>query len=278
VAVAAELRRLLEGSAHLRRRGDALARHTIQSGPQHLEHPVQEAYSLRCIPQVLGPVHEALAAARARVDIELNAVTDNPIVLREQRRFVHGGNFHGDYIATAMDQLKAAMVKLTMLSERRINGFLHPSLSRGLPPFLNLGRPGLTLGLQGLQFVATSTTAHSQTLAFPQAVHSIPTNGDNQDVVSLGTEAALIAARVVENAAVVLAIEAVVLAQAADALGVAGTLCPSSQALYGLVRTHLAAVRQDRVIHSELAALLIALREPAPAPSHAGDGAAAWEK
>jgi histidine ammonia-lyase len=180
-------------------------------------------------------------------------------VLVDEGRFVHGGNFHGDYVSAAVDQLKAAVVKLTMLSERRINFYLHASINKILPPFANLGTPGFNLGLQGMQFVATSTTAQSQTLAYPQHLHSIPTNGDNQDVVSLGTDAALIAKRVVDNAWIVTTIEAIVLAQAVDCLNIAGDLCVATRTLYETVRADVPPVTHDRPMQREIEALLCRL-------------------
>src|SRR4029077_19960324 len=116
-----------------------------------------------------------------------------PIIDFKAELFLHGGNLHGDYIATAMDQLKISLVKMTILSERRINFFMNRNVNQTFTPFLNLNQPGLTLALQGVQFVATSTTAQSQSLAYPHSIHSISTNADNQDVVSMGTDAALIA-------------------------------------------------------------------------------------
>jgi len=201
-------------------------------------------------------VFDTLAAVKATVEMELNAVTDNPVVLSVQRRVLHGGNFHGDYVSSSMDQLRMAIVKLTMLSERRINFLLNPNIKHPWQPFLNLRVPGLNLGLQGLQFVATSTTARSQTLAYPQSVHSIPTNGDNQDVVSLGTDAALLTHLVIQQAFVVVCIETIVLAQAVDSLGIAGDICETSHALYESVREVMAPVTEDRVVYPELAALL----------------------
>ncbi len=213
---------------------------------------LQEVYSFRCVPQILGPILETLERAEAVVAVELNSVTDNPIVDLEAHTFLHGGNFHGDYIATAVDQLKAAIVKLTILSERRINFFLNRNVNQVLSPFLNLNQPGLTLALQGVQFVATSTTAHSQSLAYPHSLHSISTNADNQDVVSMGTDAALIAAKVLENGYIVHAIEQLVLTQAVDVLNCKDQLGQSSQALYERLRAHIRAVTEDRSFSIEL--------------------------
>lgn len=260
VAVAHSMRELLASSQLLRSRKIFVGKEQTNGDVNRIPEDVQEIYSLRCIPQILGPVLDTLLCAKKVIETEINSVTDNPIIDAEHEHFLHGGNFHGDYIAAAIDQLKMTLVKLTMLSERQTNFFLNQKVNRHFPPFLNLNKPGLTLGLQGLQFVATSTTAQSQTLAFPQYVHSIPTNGDNQDVVSMGTDAALLTAKVVDNAFVVLAVELVVLAQAIDYLAEEEKLSQSSKALYKGLRTILPTVREDRVITAELQKIVGFLR------------------
>ncbi|HSW77480.1 MAG TPA: aromatic amino acid ammonia-lyase [Candidatus Chromulinivoraceae bacterium] len=250
--VARRIRELLKDSYLLKSRSELHKTVKAQDDVLELPQAVQEVYSLRCIPQILGPIHETLTKTIATVEIELNAVTDNPIVDRELGEFIHGGNFHGDYIASAIDQLKAALVKLTMLSERRVNFFLNKNVNKFFPPFLNLKKPGLTLGLQGMQFVATSTTAQSQSLAYPHHLHSIPTNGDNQDVVSMGTDAALLAAKVVENAYIVVAIERITLAQAVDFTKEIAQLSQPIQTEYRAIREVFPAVIDDRAFSSEI--------------------------
>lgn len=172
----------------------------------------QEFYSLRCVPQILGPIHEATVRAERTVTVELNSVTDNPIFTNDGH--IHNGNFHGDFISYEMDCLKIAVAKLSLLAERQLHQLLHPRLHSKLPPFLNRGIPGVTLGLQGMQFTATSTVAENQALTTPLSTHSIPTNGDNQDIVSMGTNSALLCRKVIENTYQVLAIQAVSLVQA----------------------------------------------------------------
>lgn len=277
--VASQLRQHLHGSRRLRQRRGVFAGHGGKSELHSLDAPVQEVYSIRCIPQILGPVFDTLTAVSERVQIELNAVTDNPVVLWDEERTVHGGNFHGDYISLSVDELKIVAVKLTMLAERRVNFLLHPNIKHPWEPFLNRKTPGLTLALQGLQFVATSTTAQSQTLGYPQYLHSIPTNGDNQDVVSLGTDAALVADRVVDNAFIVQAIEAAVLAQAVDCAGIGAELCEASRAFYQHVRDVLPVVDEDRFIAPELHCLFERIRSaPLPAfTSNSGPSVAGQE-
>jgi len=257
VAVAKILRQILS-SSHLRRnrfhfsRQNGVEEEILNQDVHQISESVQEIYSFRCIPQILGPVFEACENMKRIVEIEINSVTDNPIVDWENNTFIHGGNFHGDYIASTIDQLKAALIKLTMLSERRINFFLNRNLNKYFPPFLNLRKPGLDLGLQGLQFVATSTTAVSQSLAYPHHIHSIPTNGDNQDVVSMGTDAALLAAKVIDNAYIVIAIELIVLAQATEFLDIKNKLSNSSEGLLREIRKIFPKIDRDRVIIYEL--------------------------
>ncbi|MEK7628406.1 MAG: aromatic amino acid ammonia-lyase [Patescibacteria group bacterium] len=221
---------------------------------------LQEVYSMRCIPQILGPAYETIQNAKRVVEIEMNSVTDNPILDKKTTRFLHGGNFHGDYVATAVDHMKVGLAKITMLSERRVNYFLNKNVNHSFAPFLNMQTPGLSMGLQGLQFVATSTTALNQSLGYPHSLHSIPTNGDNQDVVSMGTDAALITAKVTENAYTVLAIEMVTLAQAVDLLGIEKMLSTSGRELYRDTRAQIKAVIADRTLTTELNNLADSLR------------------
>lgn len=254
--VASKLRAILSSSKLLRDR-KILSKHQNHSDEvQKIPDNVQEVYSLRCLAQILGPVYEAIEKTREIVEIEINSVTDNPIVDWENEKFLHGGNFHGDYIAYAVDQLKMTLVKLSILSERRINFFLNTNVNKSFPPFLNLKKPGLTLALQGLQFVATSTTAKNQTLAFPQYIHSIPTNADNQDVVSMGTDAALFCAQVVENVYIVQVIEAVTLAQCVDVLGNVAKLSRETKKLFQDVRRIFPAISNDRVLTKQLAKMV----------------------
>jgi len=172
----------------------------------------QEIYSLRCVPQILGPIYDSIKRAKQTISVELQSVTDNPIFSSDQ--IVHNGNFHGDYVSYEMDCLKIAITKLSILLDRQMHFLLHERINQKFPPFLNANTPGLTLGLQGLQFVATSTTAESQTLSNPMSVHSIPTNGDNQDVVSMGTNSALLANKIIDNTCDVLAAQSIAVVQA----------------------------------------------------------------
>jgi len=244
----------------MRKRSPFQKKHRITNETYEISEDVQEIYSFRCIPQIIGPILEVLLTTRQTVETEINSVTDNPIIDHTSKLFLHGGNFHGEYIAVAIDQLKAAITKLSMLSERRTNFFLHHRINRHFPPFLNMKKPGLTLGLQGLQFVATSTTSQNQSLAFPHHIHSIPTNGDNQDVVSMGTDAAQFAMKVIDNTYVVLAIELVALAQATDILGIRRRLSDPARNLYEKVRACIAPIKEDRVLIHELPELVTKIK------------------
>ena len=202
-----------------------------------MKHKVQPFYSLRCVPQILGPIYDEILNAEKVLVNELNSVDDNPIIDPETKNVYHGGNFHGDYISYENDKLKIAITKLTMLMERQLNYLLHNKINEILPPFLNMGHLGLNYGLQGTQFTATSTTAECQTLSNPMYIHSIPNNNDNQDIVSMGTNSAEIAARVIENSFQVMAIHLIGLAQAVDILNIKEKLSSKTAKLYEDIRT-----------------------------------------
>jgi len=193
---------------------------------------IQPYYSLRCVPQVLGPIWDELENAEKVLISELNSVDDNPIVDFETQNVYHGGNFHGDYVSFEMDKLKIAITKLTMLVERQLNYLLHDRINDILPPFVNLGKLGLNYGMQGAQFTATSTTAECQMLSNPMYVHSIPNNNDNQDIVSMGTNSALIAKQVIDNSFQVLSLHFMALAQAIDYLKIKDKMADFTREIY----------------------------------------------
>lgn len=213
---------------------------------------VQEYYSIRCVPQILGPVSDTIRNAQTVLENEVNSVNDNPIIDKANNNVFHGGNFHGDYVALEMDKLKIAITKLSMLSERQLNFLMNEKLNGVLPPFVNLGTLGLNLGMQAAQFTATSTTAENQMLSNPMYVHSIPSNNDNQDVVSMGTNAALICHKVIENTYQILAIELVSTAQAIDALKVDGKLSAKSKEVYNQVRKIVPRFEDDTILYKKL--------------------------
>lgn len=261
IRVAELMRSLSEGSKLLRNRKIELFH---KSGEQVFKQKVQPYYSLRCVPQILGPVYDTLMNAGQVIENEVNSVDDNPIVDMASANVIHGGNFHGDYISFEMDKLKIAVTKMTMLAERQMNYLFHDRINGILPPFVNLGVLGLNYGLQASQFTATSTTAESQTLSNPMYVHSIPNNNDNQDIVSMGTNSALICRTVVENCSQVLAIHLMALVQAVDCLDVADKLAPATRKLYDKVRGIVPVFKDDTPKYNEIKALQRVILESSP--------------
>ncbi|SFW51890.1 HAL/PAL/TAL family ammonia-lyase [Chitinophaga sancti] len=240
--VAAAMRDVLKDSKMIRHRPDHFYKELEE---EIFKDKVQEYYSLRCVPQVLGPVYDTLAHAEQIVIQELNSVSDNPVVDHHQQNVFHGGNFHGDYISLEMDKVKIAITKLSMLSERQLNYLMNDKLNHKFPPFMNLGKLGLNFGMQGIQFTATSTVAENQTLSFPMYVHSIPNNNDNQDIVSMGTNAALLTQKVIENTFEVLAIQVMTMLQAVDYLNCQDKLSSFSHLIYQEVRAIFPKFIQD---------------------------------
>ena len=151
---------------------------------------IQDAYSIRCAPQVLSPVIESIEAAERIVTLEANSTNDNPVIIPDEQRVLHGGNFHGQSIGYYMDCLAIALATLSNISERRLNMLLDNKLNGELPEYLIAGTRGLDMGFMGAQYLATSTTAENRQLANPVSTNSISCNASNQDVVSMGTIAA----------------------------------------------------------------------------------------
>lgn len=197
-----------------------------------IEDKVQEYYSLRCVPQILGPVYDTIEFTAQIITQELNSVNDNPVIDYRNGNIFHGGNFHGDYVAIEMDKLKIAVTKLSMLAERQLNFLLNPALNKKLAPFINTGTLGLNFGVQGIQYPAVSNVAENQTLSNPAYIHSIPNNNDNQDIVSMGTNAALLCARVIENTFEVLSVHALAIIQAIASKNFAEKLSPATRWMY----------------------------------------------
>ena len=245
--VASLMRDFLKDSQLIRKREDHL--YTGLNDEEIFKEKVQEYYSIRCVPQILGPVLDTLKSVEKILEEEINSANDNPIIDMETKHVYHGGNFHGDYISLEMDKLKIVVAKLTMLAERQLNYLLNAKINEILPPFVNLGKLGFNFGMQGVQFTATSTTAESQMLSNPMYVHSIPNNNDNQDIVSMGTNSAVIAAKVVENAFEVLAIEIITIVQAIDALNYKDQLSSESKAIYNDVRNIIPTFSNDQVMY-----------------------------
>ena len=248
--IARAMRSVLSDSKLIEKRGDHLYNGKIEE--KIFKQKIQEYYSLRCVPQVLGPVCDSILNTEEVLINEVNSVNDNPVVDIETQTVYHGGNFHGDYVSFEMDKLKIAITKLSMLSERQTNFLMNNKLNEILPPFVNLGTLGLNLGLQGTQFTATSTVAENQTLSNPMYIHSIPNNNDNQDIVSMGTNAALLTKKVIENTFQVLAVEFLAIIQAVDYLDVSHQLAGKSQKIYNELRKIVPVFTEDTPKYSEL--------------------------
>ena len=233
--IAAMLRQVLKGSKMIHSRSEHLY------NPANIQHDVfedkvQEYYSLRCVTQILGPVYDTLEHAEKIVVDELNSVNDNPVIDHENRNIFHGGNFHGDYVSLEMDKIKIATTRVSMLAERQLNYLLNNNLNKILPPFVNLGVLGFNFGMQGIQFTAVSTVAENQTLSYPMYVHSIPNNNDNQDIVSMGCNAAIMTRKVIDNSFEVLAIQSMTILQAIEYLSCQEKLSPATRSVYETVR------------------------------------------
>ncbi len=250
--IARWLRETSEGSRHLQKREHELY-DPSKNRDTYFEHKVQAYYSLRCIPQIYGPILDTLRNAAEVLQNEVNSACDNPIVDYTSKNIYHGGNFHGDYISLEADKVKIAMVRLAMTAERQLNYLFHDRINGILPPFLNLGTLGLNYGMQACQFTATSTTAECQTLAMPNYVHSIPNNNDNQDIVSMGTNSALLCKRVIDNAYQVVSILFIALAQATDCLDLADKLAPRTREQYDAIRKICPKFVEDTPFYEEIA-------------------------
>ena len=245
--VAKRMRQNLTDSTLIRKREDHL--YSGENNEDVFKEKIQEYYSLRCVPQIVGPILETIDNVAAVLEKEFNSANDNPIIDVKNQQVYHGGNFHGDYISLEMDKLKIVITKLTMLAERQLNYLLNSKINEILPPFVNLGTLGFNFGMQGVQFTATSTTAENQMLSNPMYVHSIPNNNDNQDIVSMGTNAAVITAKVIENAFEVLSIELITIVQAIDYLDQKDKIASVTRKVYDEIRAIIPEFKEDQVMY-----------------------------
>ncbi|MDR1129405.1 MAG: aromatic amino acid ammonia-lyase [Prevotellaceae bacterium] len=247
--VALKMREFLKDSRRIKSR-ETLYGEIVREN--HIEHKVQPFYSLRCIPQILGPVYDTLLFARKVVENELNSTTDNPVVDAGAQTVYHGGNFHGDCISLEMDKLKLVMTRVGMLAERQLNYLMNPAINGCLKPFVNSGTPGLNFGFQGIQFTATSTAAENQALSTSSYIHSIPNNNDNQDIVSMGFNAACTTKRIIDNVFEILAVQAAAVIQGVDMLDCKEELSSESRKIHSILRNVFAPVNGDRSTRNEL--------------------------
>lgn len=246
LSVAENMRSVLKDSGMIRKREELFADdEALQQ--REFKKKIQEYYSIRCVPQILGPVLDTLEYAQKVVEREVNSTNDNPIVREDLDNVFHGGNFHGDYVSLEMDKVKIVITRLTMLAERQLNFLLNNKINDIFPPFLNAQTLGFNFGLQAMQFTATSTTAENQTLSNPMYVHSISNNNDNQDIVSMGTNSAVIARKVIENGFQVMAIHAIAVAQAIDLLPAEKRerLASKTKEIYALIRKTTPMINED---------------------------------
>jgi histidine ammonia-lyase len=233
---ASNLRRLLEGS-------EIVASHRESS------HLVQDAYSLRCVPQVHGAFRDTLAHAERVLSIELGSVSDNPVVT-DDGEVISGGNFHGQPVAIALDALAAAAVSLASISERHLYRLLDPATNNGLPAFL-VERPGMNSGFMLVQYTAASLVSESKSLAHPASIDSIPSSAGQEDHVSMGMTSARHARECVANAELVVALEALAAAQALD-LRTPLRPGPGSAAALAAMREAVAFLDADRQLKPDV--------------------------
>ncbi|MCL1983110.1 MAG: histidine ammonia-lyase [Clostridiales bacterium] len=211
---------------------------------------VQDPYSLRCIPQVHGASKDAIAYVREIISREINAVTDNPLIFPDEDEVISGGNFHGQPLALAFDFLKTAVAEYADISERRTERLVNPQLSEGLAPFLTT-HGGVCSGFMIVQYTAASLVSENKIYAHPACVDSIPSSGNQEDHVSMGTTAARTAAMILDNAQKVLGIELFAASQAIWLRGESG-LSVAVQAVYDHIRNRVGPVDRDIVMHPEL--------------------------
>lgn len=235
IAVAKRIRGLLEDSKLTTKQGEIR---------------VQDAYSLRCIPQVHGATWQTLNYVKEKLEIEMNAATDNPLIFDGGKKVISGGNFHGQPIALALDFLGIAMAELANISERRIERLVNPQLN-DLPPFLS-AKPGLQSGAMIMQYAAASLVSENKTLAHPASVDSIPSSANQEDHVSMGTIGSRHAYQIVSNTRRVLAIESICAMQAAEIRG-KEKMAPATRKIFDDGRKHVPFINKDRVFSYDIA-------------------------
>ena len=240
---AALLRQLLEGSE-------------IRESHRHGDSRVQDAYALRCMPQVHGPAWDAIEFAGGLIGRELNAATDNPLVFGNGD-ILSGGNFHGQAVGLALDVLAIVLTNLATIAERRIDRLVHPDLNEGLPPFL-VRDAGANSGFMMAQVTAASLASECKVLAHPATVDTIPTDGNKEDVVPMSMGAAWKLRRITDNVRHILAIELMCAAQALDFRAPLQSSLPLRRA-HGAVRSLVAHLERDRVLSGDIQILATAV-------------------
>lgn len=223
IVIARIMRELLAGSGLTRDHSDIIKLLYQETAHQNdvvdTTTYLQDAYSLRCMPQVLGPILETLNFCRRIVEEEVNSTNDNPLIFDSPEETFHGANFHGQYVAMNCDFLNIALTEIGVLAERQLNRLIDPHLNGKLPPFLACGESGLFCGFEGGQYLATSIAAEDLDLAAPSSIKSIPSNGSNQDIVSMGLISARKSLQLCENVTTILSVLIAACHQAALLIG-----------------------------------------------------------
>lgn len=222
--------------------------------PTSAEKSIEDAYSIRCTPQILGPIKDSLRWIKQIVENEINSSNDNPLVMSKHQDVFHNGHFHGQYISMAMDYLGICLTTLSNLSDRRIDRFMDKNNSNGLPPFLCSESSGVRLGLMGGQFMATSLTAENRSLCQPLSIQTLTSTGDFQDIVSMGFIAARRAYEIFQNTVYVVAFELLCGAQAAEIRG-SDLLSSSTGELFKQVRLRVPYLNRDESLTDYLESL-----------------------
>lgn len=237
VEVAERMRNWLEGSKLTTRQGEVR---------------VQDAYTLRCIPQIHGASFQVLNYVKEKLELEMNAANDNPLIFDndDETLVISGGNFHGQPIAFAVDFLKIGVAELANVSERRLERLVNPQLNGGLPAFLS-PEPGLQSGAMIMQYAAASLVSENKTLAHPASVDSIPSSANQEDHVSMGTIGARHAYQIIQNVRRVISIECIIALQAVEIKGV-DKLSTKTKAKYEELRSIVPSITQDRVFHHDI--------------------------
>ena len=210
---------------------------------------VQDAYSLRCLPQIHGASKDAINYVKEKVDIEINSATDNPLIFGEEDQVISGGNFHGQPMALSFDFLGIALAELANVSERRIERMVNPALS-GLPAFL-VEKGGINSGFMIVQYAAAALVSENKVLAHPASVDSIPSSANQEDHVSMGTIAARKARSILDNARKVIAMELLSAVQAIDLRGNKG-LGEGTKIAYDLIREQTPKIEDDIIMYKEI--------------------------
>ena len=228
--------KLLENSKNVTRQGDVR---------------VQDAYTLRCVPQVHSASKDCFNYVKTKVDIEMNAVTDNPIIFPDDEASISAGNFHGQPMALPFDFMKIGLAELANISERRLEKMVNPALNHGLPAFLTT-HGGVNSGFMIVQYAAAALVSENKVLAHPASVDSIPSSANQEDHVSMGTIAARQAREIYENARKVLAMELLAAAQAIDIHESKDKLSEGTRACYDIIRKYSDYIDLDRVMNLEI--------------------------